>query len=220
MNCCSSALTRLRRRIVATLAVLASLAGLATPVAASQQGPGDGLPGEMWSALSRLTHLSLHARLLAHGASVLQSISCLARLRELSLVHCAVLPAALSGLQQLTALTLTRGSLEPAALACVSQLQLIHLQGTASLPAGAAGVAALLAQLGALQQLVSLRITGALRDPAPAACVLRADSQQRPDAPGAVRRRLAARRVAAHVCAASDSAAGDHRLRPLRAHGW
>ena len=34
MNCCSSALTRLRRRFVATLAVLASLAGLATPAAA------------------------------------------------------------------------------------------------------------------------------------------------------------------------------------------
>jgi hypothetical protein len=58
MNCCSSALTRLRRRIVATLAVLASLAGLATPVAAGPTCHGqfmNPITDICWSCMFPLT---------------------------------------------------------------------------------------------------------------------------------------------------------------------
>ncbi len=58
MNCCSSALTRLRRRIVATLVVLASLAGLATPVAAGPTCHGqfmNPITDICWSCMFPLT---------------------------------------------------------------------------------------------------------------------------------------------------------------------
>jgi conjugal transfer pilus assembly protein TraU len=58
MNCCSSALPRLRRRIVATLVVLASLAGLATPVAAGPTCHGqfmNPITDICWSCMFPLT---------------------------------------------------------------------------------------------------------------------------------------------------------------------
>jgi len=58
MNCCSSALTSLRRRLVATLAVLASLAGLATPAAAGPTCHGqfmNPITDICWSCMFPLT---------------------------------------------------------------------------------------------------------------------------------------------------------------------
>jgi hypothetical protein len=120
---------------------------------------GDGLHGEVWSALSRLTHLSLGSALSADDSAALEGISALTRLQELKLSQCSrrtVRPAVVSGLQRLTMLELIGGLLEPAALACVTQLRHLELVSTAVVPGGEAGVAALLAQLATMQQLTTI----------------------------------------------------------------
>jgi hypothetical protein len=134
---------------------------------------GGGLPGLVWSALSRLTSLTLKAQMLPADAAALEGISNLAQLEHLKL-NCTkspavVTPAVLSWLQRLRRLELHGGSLEPAALACVaSQLQHLGLL-CPGVPADATGTAALLAQVARMQQLTKLRLGMCLIHPAPSA---------------------------------------------------
>lgn len=121
---------------------------------------GNGLHPQSWSALSRLSHLSLHAWLLPDDDAALEGISHLARLEQLKLdcwqAATVIPPAMLSGLQRLTQLELHCGHLQPAALGCVTQLPHLDLDNTVMQPGGAAGTAALLAALARLQQLTAL----------------------------------------------------------------
>jgi hypothetical protein len=208
LQSCSAQLTRLEldgcrlldASAAVTTAALEALTGLrhlTLRAGASSWRWGRGLPCELWSALSRLTHLNLNTGLLADdawasGPDGLQFISCLVHLQELKLdchfcddqqswycepEHVFITPAVVSGMERLTRLELVGFTLEAAVLASIgSRLRHLELWHTlvvvsASQPQHqvepmfltwqpdlAAGAVALLAQLGSMQQLTTLRL--------------------------------------------------------------